>query len=35
MLAALRLGACYVPLDPTHPAERNARILRIAEPAVS
>jgi amino acid adenylation domain-containing protein len=30
MLAALKIGAAYVPLDPTHPAERLTRILADA-----
>ncbi|WP_336081622.1 non-ribosomal peptide synthase/polyketide synthase [Nocardia sp. SSK8] len=31
--AVLAAGGTYVPVDPDHPAERIARILRIAQPA--
>ncbi|MFD4443299.1 non-ribosomal peptide synthase/polyketide synthase, partial [Nocardia sp. NPDC058519] len=31
--AVLAAGGTYVPVDPDHPAERVARILRIAQPA--
>ena len=34
LLAILRAGAAYLPLDPDHPAERIARILSRAQPAV-
>src|SRR5262249_19969713 len=34
MLGVLRAGGAYVPIDPSHPAERNAMILREAEPTV-
>ncbi|WP_232668530.1 non-ribosomal peptide synthetase/MFS transporter [Pseudonocardia sp. TRM90224] len=30
MLGALKAGAAYLPLDPTHPAERLAELLRVA-----
>jgi len=32
LLAVLRAGAAYLPLDPTHPPERLARILAKAQP---
>ncbi|MTH34464.1 amino acid adenylation domain-containing protein [Paracoccus limosus] len=32
LLAVLRAGAAYLPLDPTHPPERIARILTLADP---
>ncbi|WFP51891.1 amino acid adenylation domain-containing protein [Methylomonas sp. EFPC3] len=31
LLAVLKAGACYVPVDPNYPAERRAVILRCAE----
>ncbi|MEU6126234.1 amino acid adenylation domain-containing protein [Streptomyces sp. NPDC047123] len=34
LFGVLRAGAVYVPLDPSHPAERNAHILDSAQPAV-
>ncbi len=34
MLATLKAGAAYVPLDPEHPRERLARILDNAQPKV-
>ncbi|MEP2639437.1 amino acid adenylation domain-containing protein, partial [Roseobacter sp.] len=34
MLAVLRLGAVYIPLDPTHPAPRQRMILKDAAPAL-
>ncbi|MEU6762946.1 amino acid adenylation domain-containing protein [Streptomyces sp. NPDC046853] len=34
VFGVLRSGAVYVPLDPSHPAERNAQILESAQPAV-
>lgn len=34
MLAALKIGAAYVPLDPSHPAERVAMIIEDATPEV-
>ncbi|MFD8572356.1 amino acid adenylation domain-containing protein [Streptomyces sp. NPDC059639] len=34
VFGVLRAGAVYVPLDPTHPAERNASILDSAQPTV-
>ncbi|SFH83729.1 non-ribosomal peptide synthetase [Albimonas pacifica] len=34
LLAALKLGAPYVPLDPTHPPRRLAGILEAAAPAL-
>ncbi|OEV05565.1 non-ribosomal peptide synthetase [Streptomyces oceani] len=34
IFGVLRAGAVYVPLDPSHPAERNARILESAQPSV-
>lgn len=34
LLAVLRLGAAYVPLDPGHPAARNRMILEDAAPAL-
>ncbi|NJQ04799.1 amino acid adenylation domain-containing protein [Streptomyces lonarensis] len=33
LVAVLRLGAVHVPLDPTHPAERNRLVLETARPA--
>ncbi|MCO7397890.1 amino acid adenylation domain-containing protein [Stenotrophomonas maltophilia] len=33
LVAVLRAGAAYLPLDPAHPDERLARILRSARPA--
>ncbi len=32
LVAALRAGAAYLPLDPEHPPERLARILAMADP---
>ncbi|WP_323716556.1 amino acid adenylation domain-containing protein [Paracoccus aminovorans] len=32
LLATLRAGAAYLPLDPEHPPERIARILSLAQP---
>jgi len=32
LLAVLRSGAYYIPLDPSHPEERNQRILRVSAP---
>jgi amino acid adenylation domain-containing protein len=32
LLAVLRAGSYYIPLDPGHPAERNQRILATAKP---
>ncbi|ONG44618.1 non-ribosomal peptide synthetase, partial [Pseudoroseomonas deserti] len=34
LVASLRAGAGYLPLDPAHPAERLARILASAKPAL-
>ncbi|MER5439724.1 amino acid adenylation domain-containing protein [Streptomyces sp. NPDC002790] len=34
VFGVLRVGAVYVPLDPAHPKERNAQILRSAQPAL-
>ncbi|MET8682675.1 amino acid adenylation domain-containing protein [Streptomyces sp. NPDC004732] len=34
VFGVLRAGAVYVPLDPTHPPERNAYILDSAQPAM-
>ncbi len=34
ILATLRAGAAYLPLDPEHPPERIARILGMAKPVV-
>ncbi|NGM45900.1 amino acid adenylation domain-containing protein [Rhodobacter sp. SGA-6-6] len=34
LLAAMRVGAAYLPLDPDHPPERLARILAMAQPVV-
>lgn len=34
LVAILRAGAAYLPLDPEHPAERIARILSLAQPAI-
>ncbi len=34
LLAAMRAGAAYLPLDPDHPPERLARILAMAQPLV-
>jgi amino acid adenylation domain-containing protein len=34
MLATHRIGSHYIPLDPTHPPERNGRVFRLAQPAV-
>ncbi|MFZ3569667.1 amino acid adenylation domain-containing protein [Streptomyces sp. BH097] len=34
VFGVLRAGAVYVPLDPSHPAERNAQILESARPVV-
>ena len=34
VFGVLRAGGVHVPLDPSHPAERNARILESAAPAV-
>ncbi|QWP75371.1 amino acid adenylation domain-containing protein [Lysobacter sp. K5869] len=34
LLAVLKAGAAYVPLDPTYPAERLAAMLEDAEPAL-
>jgi amino acid adenylation domain-containing protein len=33
VLAVLRLGAAYVPIDPQHPADRIDRILTVSAPA--
>lgn len=35
LVAVLRVGAAYVPLDPTYPAERRELILRAASPALA
>ncbi len=35
MVAVLRVGAVYVPLDPTYPAERRERILGAATPLLA
>ncbi|MFC0409898.1 amino acid adenylation domain-containing protein [Roseomonas elaeocarpi] len=35
LLAVLRAGAAYLPLDPEHPRERTARILGTARPPVA
>ncbi|NKE43164.1 amino acid adenylation domain-containing protein [Roseomonas frigidaquae] len=35
LVAVLRAGAAYLPLDPTHPAERQARILATARPRLA
>lgn len=32
LLACLKLGAAYVPLDPAHPVTRNALVLDVAKP---
>ncbi|SMO82587.1 amino acid adenylation domain-containing protein [Paracoccus laeviglucosivorans] len=32
LLACLRAGAAYLPLDPSHPPERIARILHLSQP---
>ncbi|WP_394427676.1 amino acid adenylation domain-containing protein [Streptomyces sp. SGAir0957] len=34
VFGVLRAGAVYVPLDPSHPVERNAQIMESARPAV-
>jgi amino acid adenylation domain-containing protein len=34
LLSVLRCGAYYIPLDPSHPEERNQRILRVSSPAL-
>lgn len=34
LVAVLRAGAAYLPMDLAHPVERRARILRSAQPAV-
>ncbi|WP_153182590.1 AMP-binding protein, partial [Streptomyces sp. E2N166] len=34
LLGTLKSGAAYVPLDPDYPAERTARILQDAAPAL-
>lgn len=34
LLAIMRAGAAYLPLDPDHPPERLARILSLAQPVV-
>ena len=34
ILAILRAGAAYLPLDPEYPAERNRRIVKIVQPSV-
>uniref|UniRef100_UPI002D2198CD non-ribosomal peptide synthetase n=1 Tax=Streptomyces rimosus TaxID=1927 RepID=UPI002D2198CD len=34
VLAVLKTGAAYVPLDPSHPAERTATLLRDTRPAL-
>lgn len=34
LLATLRAGAAYLPLDPEHPPERIARILSLSRPAL-
>ncbi|MFI7382189.1 amino acid adenylation domain-containing protein [Streptomyces sp. NPDC049813] len=34
VFGVLRAGAVYVPLDPSHPMERNAQIMRSARPAL-
>ncbi|WP_432082968.1 amino acid adenylation domain-containing protein [Streptomyces sp. WAC 04229] len=34
VFGVLRAGAVYVPLDPSHPAGRNAQILESADPAM-
>jgi amino acid adenylation domain-containing protein len=34
LLAIMRTGAHYIPLDPSHPAERNRRILNVAAPSL-
>ncbi|MEU7187877.1 non-ribosomal peptide synthase/polyketide synthase [Streptomyces sp. NPDC045369] len=34
VLAVLKTGAAYVPLEPGHPAERNDKILRAARPVL-
>lgn len=33
-LAVLKAGACWLPLDPAHPAERLARLMAAAGPSV-
>lgn len=35
LVAVLRSGAVYVPLDPAYPAERQERILKAAEPVLA
>ncbi|SEI20494.1 amino acid adenylation domain-containing protein [Pseudomonas asplenii] len=34
LVAILKSGACYVPIDPSHPAERLAYLLRDSDPRV-
>lgn len=34
LIGILKAGASYLPLDPTHPAERNNRILKNASPKI-
>ncbi|GGO48403.1 non-ribosomal peptide synthetase [Streptomyces lasiicapitis] len=34
LLAVLKAGGAYLPLDPSHPAERTAHVLKDARPAV-
>ncbi|KPA86976.1 non-ribosomal peptide synthase, partial [Pseudomonas asplenii] len=34
LVAILKSGACYVPIDPSHPAERLAYLLRDSAPRV-
>jgi amino acid adenylation domain-containing protein len=34
LLAVMRAGSHYIPLDPSHPVERNLRILNVAAPSL-
>jgi amino acid adenylation domain-containing protein len=34
LLAIMRAGSHYIPLDPSHPEERNRRILNVAAPSL-
>ncbi|SDG84175.1 amino acid adenylation domain-containing protein [Lentzea fradiae] len=35
LLAIVRAGAAYLPLDPDHPAERTAHVLEVARPSLT